>query len=68
MESHHAHRIIKARKKQMESQIRNDRPPKGVSTQDGSYTLILKRIAAPRRRCGSAVVLGRRIKVTRINN
>ena len=29
---------------------------------------ILKTTAAPRRRCGVAVLLGRRIKVTRINN
>ena len=31
-------------------------------------TLIINRTAAPRRRCGSAVVLGRKIKGTRINN
>ena len=30
--------------------------------------LVIKVTAAPRRRCGSAVLLGRRIKVTRINN
>ena len=33
------------------------------------YTLTVKTDkAAPRRRCGSGVVLGRKIKVTRINN
>ena len=38
-----------------------------VHTQQATYTLILKRTAAPRRRCGSAVLLERKIKVTRNN-
>ncbi|KAI4904689.1 hypothetical protein NFI96_028862 [Prochilodus magdalenae] len=35
---------------------------------DDSPVSIIRRTAAPRGRCGSAVVLGRKIKVTRINN
>ena len=31
------------------------------------YTLIIKRIAPPRRKCGIAILLGRKIKVTRNN-